>query len=72
MAGSFVDEDGSEGRVSSESQIADTHRGVLGGIDKNGPRTICDRRSDAVPSIACGVKLTYWDGMLYAHDHSGD
>ena len=31
MAGGFVDEDGSEGRVSSEPEIADTHRGCAGG-----------------------------------------
>jgi len=31
MAGGFVDKDGSEGRVSSEPEITDTHRGVLGG-----------------------------------------
>jgi hypothetical protein len=32
MSGGFIDEDGSEGRVSSESEITDAHRGgTLGG-----------------------------------------
>lgn len=34
ITGSFVDEDGSECGVSSESEVADAHRSVMGEIDK--------------------------------------